>query len=76
GAILGSYSFDNYKSEKESKKQELTFVVEDKDSELISILKESQIICEAVNSARDMVNTAPADFTPKSFVKEAQSIAK
>ncbi|PRM98567.1 leucyl aminopeptidase [Aliarcobacter cryaerophilus] len=76
GAILGSYSFNNYKSEKESKKQELTFVVEDKDSELISILKESQTICEAVNSARDMVNTAPADFTPKSFVKEAQSIAK
>ena len=76
GAILGSYSFNNYKSEKESKKQELTFVVEDKDSQLISILKESQTICEAVNSARDMVNTAPADFTPKSFVKEAQSIAK
>ncbi|PRM90679.1 leucyl aminopeptidase [Aliarcobacter cryaerophilus] len=76
GAILGSYSFNNYKSEKESKKQELTFVVEDKDSQLVSILKESQTICEAVNSARDMVNTAPADFTPKSFVKEAQSIAK
>ena len=76
GAILGSYSFDNYKSEKEIKKQELAFVVEDKDSQLTTILKESQTICEAVNSARDMVNTAPADFTPKSFVKEAQSIAK
>ena len=76
GAILGSYSFDNYKSEKSNKKQELAFVVEDKDSQLTTILKESQTICEAVNSARDMVNTAPADFTPKSFVKEAQSIAK
>ena len=76
GAILGSYSFDNYKSEKEIKKQELAFVVEDKDSQLTTILKESQTICEAVNSARDMVNTAPADFTPKSFVKEAQNIAK
>ena len=76
GAILGSYSFDNYKSEKSNKKQELAFVVDDKDSQLTTILKESQTICEAVNSARDMVNTAPADFTPKSFVKEAQSIAK
>ncbi|MCT7519599.1 leucyl aminopeptidase [Aliarcobacter cryaerophilus] len=76
GAILGSYSFDNYKSEKSNKKQELAFVVEDKDSQLTTILKESQTICEAVNSARDMVNTAPADFTPKSFVKEAQNIAK
>ena len=76
GAILGSYSFDNYKSEKSNKKQELAFVVDDKDSQLTTILKESQTICEAVNSARDMVNTAPADFTPKSFVKEAQNIAK
>ena len=76
GAILGSYSFDNYKSEKSNKKQELAFVIEDKDLQLSTILKESQTICEAVNSARDMVNTAPADFTPKSFVKEAQNIAK
>ena len=76
GAILGSYSFDNYKSEKSNKKQELAFVVDDKDSQLTTILKESQTICEAVNSARDMVNTAPADFTPKTFVKEAQNIAK
>ena len=76
GAILGSYSFDNYKSVKEIKKQELAFVIEDKNLQLSTILKESQTICEAVNSARDMVNTAPADFTPKSFVKEAQSIAK
>ena len=76
GSILGSYSFDNYKSEKSNKKQELAFVVDDKDSQLTTILKESQTICEAVNSARDMVNTAPADFTPKSFVKEAQNIAK
>ncbi|WNL30363.1 leucyl aminopeptidase [Aliarcobacter cryaerophilus] len=76
GAILGSYSFDNYKSEKSNKKQELAFLIDDKDSQLTTILKESQTICEAVNSARDMVNTAPADFTPKSFVKEAQNIAK
>lgn len=76
GSILGSYSFDNYKSEKSNKKQELVFIVDDKDSQLTTILKESQTICEAVNSARDMVNTAPADFTPKSFVKEAQNIAK
>ena len=39
GAILGSYSFDNYKSEKSNKKQELAFVVDDKDSQLTTILK-------------------------------------
>ncbi|HKM19022.1 MAG TPA: leucyl aminopeptidase [Aliarcobacter sp.] len=76
GAILGSYSFNNYKSEKENKKQELCFLVEKRCEELSNILKESQIISNAVNCARDMVNTTPADFTPNSFVKEAQSIAK
>ena len=76
GSILGSYSFNHYKSEKDDKKQELYFVVEKKCENLSDILKESQIIANAVNKARDMVNTAPVDFTPKSFVKEAEIIAK
>ncbi|MDX4048294.1 leucyl aminopeptidase [Aliarcobacter skirrowii] len=76
GSILGSYSFNHYKSEKDDKKQELYFVVEKKCENLSDILKESQIIANAVNKARDIVNTAPADFTPKSFVKEAEIIAK
>ncbi|MDX4060128.1 leucyl aminopeptidase [Aliarcobacter skirrowii] len=76
GSILSSYSFNHYKSEKDDKKQELYFVVEKKCENLSDILKESQIIANAVNKARDMVNTAPADFTPKSFVKEAEIIAK
>ena len=76
GAILGSYSFDNYKSEKEIKKQELFFEVDEKEQTLSNILKESSTIANAVNCARDMVNTAPQDFTPKTFVKEAQNIAK
>lgn len=76
GSILGSYSFDTYKSENKPKKQELSFVVEKKLKDLEAILKESSIIANAVNCARDMVNTAPQDFTPKTFVKEAQNIAK
>ncbi|WP_418180291.1 leucyl aminopeptidase [Aliarcobacter lanthieri] len=76
GANLGSYSFEAYKSEKDSKKQELYFIVEEKKPLLSSILKESTIISKAVNVARDMVNTSPADFYPEIFVKEAQKIAK
>ena len=76
GLILGSYSFNLYKSEKDRHKQEFAFIVEKKSKELDAILKESSIIANAVNSARDMVNTAPQDFTPKTFVKEAQNIAK
>jgi len=76
GVILGSYSFDIYKSQKEGKKQEFSFIVDKKTKELEAILKESTIIANSVNCARDMVNTAPADFTPQTFTKEAEAIAK
>lgn len=56
---------------------ELNFVVEKKVLNFLSdVLEESKIIASSVNCARDMVNTAPADFTPKSFAEAAQNIAK
>ncbi|WP_198304831.1 leucyl aminopeptidase [Arcobacter vandammei] len=76
GAILGSYKFETYKSEKSKNELELFFIVEKKSAILSDILEESKIISEAVNCARDMVNTAPQDFTPKTFVKEAETLAK
>ncbi|QKF73704.1 leucyl aminopeptidase, peptidase M17 family [Aliarcobacter faecis] len=76
GAILGSYKFETYKSEKSKSELELNFIVEQKSSKLKDILDESIIIANSVNSARDMVNTTPQDFTPKSFAKEAESLAK
>lgn len=76
GAILGSYSFDKYKSEKKNLKQDFSFVVKNKSDKLSSILKESSTIANAVNSARDMVNTAPVDFYPEVFAKIAQDLAK
>lgn len=76
GAILGAYSFDEYKSKKEKKKQELTFLVKQKSSSLIDIFKEATIIANSVNDARNMVNTAPADFYPQVFAKEALKIAE
>ena len=76
GSILGFYKFELYKSEKNESNLELNFIVDKKTKALDAILKESSIIANAVNCARDMVNTAPQDFTPKTFVKEAQNIAK
>lgn len=76
GAILGSYEFDKYKSKKNEIKQEFFFEVKLLNKSLDNIFKESYIIASSVNSARDMVNTAPADFTPQTFVKEAENIAK
>ncbi|MCB9096248.1 MAG: leucyl aminopeptidase, partial [Arcobacter sp.] len=62
GAILGEYKFTDYKSEKEKRKIELDLIVEEKNSSLEKILNDSKIIAKAVNKARNMVNTAPADF--------------
>ncbi|MFV7791747.1 leucyl aminopeptidase, partial [Aliarcobacter lanthieri] len=39
-------------------------------------MKESTIISQAVNVARDMLYSSPADFYPEIFVKDAQKIAK
>ncbi len=77
GTLLGSYSFDEYKSKKEKKqKQELNicsikFSKEDKKA-----FEDSQEIAKAVNRTRDMVNTAPADFYPETMANVAKKIAK
>ena len=75
GAILGQYKFVDYKSEKEKKKVELNIIVEEKTEELETILNESKIIAKAVNKARNMVNTAPADFYPEIMAKIAKELA-
>lgn len=76
GAILGEYKFTDYKSEKEKRKIELDLIVEQKDATLEKILNDSKIIAKAVNKARNMVNTAPADFYPEVMANIAQDLAK
>lgn len=77
GTLLGSYSFDRYKSEaSEKKKQELIIAVEEDNAELEKVLADSTIISKAVNKARDMVNTAPADFYPEIMADIAKELAE
>ena len=76
GALLGEYKFTQYKSEKENKKIELNLIVKEKTPNLEKILKESKIISKAVNKARTMVNTAPADFYPAVMADIAKDLAK
>ncbi|MDY0052550.1 MAG: leucyl aminopeptidase [Aliarcobacter sp.] len=76
GALLGEYKFTHYKSEKESRKIELTLIVKELTSKLEKVLKESKIISKAVNKTRTMVNTAPADFYPSVMAEIAQELAK
>jgi len=77
GALLGSYIFDNYKSEKKKKqKQELNICIEKITKDLEKIFEDSIEISKAVNKTRDMVNTTPADFYPETMASIAKKIAK
>ena len=77
GAILGSYKFDKYKSQKKKdKNQELLFCIEKITKAVKSSFEESLEISKAVNKTRDMVNTTPEDFYPEIMAKEAKNIAK
>ena len=72
GTLLGSYTFNNYKSEKKKdKKQELNICVDKITEDLEKICTNSIEISRAVNKTRDMVNTPPADFYPKTMAKIA-----
>ena len=77
GSLLGSYEYNEYKSEKKSKKkQELLICCSKITLQMKEIFEESKIISKAVNKTRDIVNTTPADFYPKIMAKTAKKIAK
>jgi leucyl aminopeptidase len=82
GVLLGSYTFDRYKSKREPKvERELIISLEeyhDKELKLESAqkaLKEAIIIADATNMAKDIVNAVPDDMTPDALAKEAQKVA-
>ncbi len=83
GAILGSYSFDKYKSK--SKKLELEKIIlaneeyADKPFTLENAkksIKEAKIVAKTTNFVRDIVNTPPNEIYPASFAKLAKEMAK
>lgn len=82
GALLGTYTFDKYKSQKEEKvERELYISLEeyhDKELKLESAqkaLSEAIIIANATNMAKDIVNAVPDDMTPEKLAHKAQEIA-
>ena len=82
GILLGTYSFDKYKSEKErSSIQTVKISTEDYNGKMYNIdstkkaVDEALIIAEATNSAKDIVNTTPYDMTPEKLANYAKSLA-
>ncbi|MBE9373178.1 leucyl aminopeptidase [Saccharopolyspora sp. HNM0983] len=78
GTVLGSYSFAEYRSKPGSAAvTAVDFAVADtKDSAAASALKGGTAIGEAVNTARDLINTPPNDLFPASFADRASELAR
>lgn len=83
GFILGAYSFETYKSKKNvSKIEDITLSLENYEGKEIAIEKASimvhkaQIIADATNFTRDIVNTTPDDCYPAVMASIAKSMAK
>ncbi len=83
GAILGAYQFDQYKSKKSPQTIEsMTISMEDYRELNLNIeacaisMNGAQILAEATNFTRDIVNTTPDDCYPKVMAEIAESMAK
>jgi leucyl aminopeptidase len=82
GFILGSYSFDRYKSQKSPHPiTEITLSLEHYFESPISqkrvtkLLDEAMIVAEATNFTRDIVNTPPEDCYPKTMADIAKTLS-
>lgn len=83
GFILGSYEFDKYKEKKKSQKLESVIFSTDEfngqsvDLEKANIgIKNGQIIANATNFTKDIVNETPEIYTPAKMADEATELAK
>lgn len=83
GIVLGSYSFDKYKTEKSGcNVKTVTISLEDYSDKQLSLnsaqkaIEEAQIVAEATNDAKETVNSVPDDMTPAELALKAIAIAE
>ena len=69
GHLLGSYSYDDYRSEPAKRRPRKILVLSDaaRHGEVVSAFEEAQVVAAAVAATRDWVNTPPGDLTPGVF---------
>ena len=69
GVLLGSYSFDRYRTHLDDEAApDVEWIIAGASREA---LDRAQIIADSVNAARDLVNTAPGELYPESFMEAA-----
>ncbi|MFQ5988799.1 MAG: leucyl aminopeptidase [Candidatus Methylomirabilales bacterium] len=80
GALLGLYTFDRYKKKEEDRKtvQELTILLRERKqvAEVHAAAETGQVIANAVNLARDLVNEPSNTLTPQALAARARAMAK
>ncbi|HOJ51345.1 MAG TPA: leucyl aminopeptidase [Syntrophales bacterium] len=81
GAILGQYRFLPYKTEKDANLGDVEEIIvaepkRERAKALKARLDETQIICESVFFARDLISTPANDMTPTVLAKKAKAVAK
>jgi len=82
GIELGNYSFDKYKSAKTKKIKHVIISTQEYSGNELGVesaakqIHKGQIVAEATNFTRDIVNTPPDDCYPKVMAKIAKKLAK
>ncbi len=80
GVLIGSYSFDEFRSASEPRRPLTVTLVRDVDAAELRALKaqveRAAVIADAVAFARDLVNTPGGDLTPEVFADRAADRAR
>ena len=78
GALLGQYTFRKYQSSSHSKAiTQLRILTDEADTaEITQAIHKAQILAEATNFARDLINEPPNVLTPSELANRAVAMAK
>jgi len=80
GALLGSYKFTQFKSQKNAPSYPKTLTLIAKDTNELKKfnagIRTGQIFAEATRFARDLINYPPSDMSPDTLVKTAKTFTK
>jgi leucyl aminopeptidase len=75
GTLFGSYTFGRYKSTAPAPRLRSVTVAAQDDAASRQALRRARIVADAVNRARDLVNTPPNDLYPQTFAERAVELA-
>ncbi|PZS19348.1 MAG: leucyl aminopeptidase [Pseudonocardiales bacterium] len=75
GALLGSYTFDTYKSSATKPALRRITVAAKASAGATAQLRRARVVADAVIAARDLVNTPPNDLYPETFAARAGDLA-